>query len=114
MAGIKQAQQMIPFIACEIVLSQYVCELVFGVDVCDLDFGIQIDSIEQPIKSNSVGLGNMSHCGTPSFDDHLAHCFVVLKHIQQSFLDANIGRLREHNQCDSTRWSFLEIFVPCH
>ena len=28
----------------------------------------------------------MSHCGTPSFDNHLNHCFVVLKHIQQSFL----------------------------
>ena len=27
----------------------------------------------------------MSHCGTPS-NDHLDHCFVVLKHIQQSFL----------------------------
>ena len=30
--------------------------------------------------------GNMSHCGTPSLNDHLDHCFVVLKHIQQSFL----------------------------
>ena len=30
-------------------------ELVFGVDVFDLDFGVQINSIEQPIKSNSVG-----------------------------------------------------------
>ena len=37
-----------------------------GVDVLDLDFGVQIDSIEQPIKSNYVGPGNMSHCRTPS------------------------------------------------
>ena len=33
-------------------------------------------------------------------------------------LDAKTGRLREHNQCDSTRWSFLEIVWlvrdPCH
>ena len=29
-------------------------------------------------------------------------------------LDAKTGRLREHNQCSSTRWSFLEIFVLCH
>ena len=60
---------------------------------------VQVDSIEQSIKRNSVGPGNMSHCGTllfddgnmshggtPSLDDHLDHCFVVLKHIQQSFL----------------------------
>ena len=45
-------------------------ELVFGVGVLDLD-GIQIDSIEQPIKSNSVGSGNVSHSGTPCFNDHL-------------------------------------------
>ena len=35
------------------------------VDVLDLDFGVQVDSIEQLIKRNSVGPGNMSHCGTP-------------------------------------------------
>ena len=28
----------------------------------------------------------MSHCGTSSFNPHLDHCFVVLEHIQQSFL----------------------------
>ena len=27
---------------------------------------------------------------------------------------AKIGCLRERNQCDSTRWSFLEIFDLCH
>ena len=37
---------------------------VFGVDALDFDFWVQIDSIEQPIKRNSVGPGNMS-CGTP-------------------------------------------------
>ena len=55
---------------------------VFGVDVLDLDYEVQVDSIKQPIKTNSVGSGNMSHCGTPSFNDHLDHCFIVLKHIQ--------------------------------
>ena len=39
---------------------------VFGVNIFDLDLGVQIDSIAQPIKSNSVGSGNMSHCGTSS------------------------------------------------
>ena len=63
MANVEQTQKIIPFITCEISLCQYVCELVFGVDVFDLDFGVQIDAIEQPIKSNSVGSGNMSHCG---------------------------------------------------
>ena len=67
MADIEQAQQMIPFVMCEISFYQHVCELVFGVNVLDLDFWVQVDSIKQPIKSNSVGSGNMSHCGTPSF-----------------------------------------------
>ena len=86
MANAKQTQKMIPFITCEISLGQHVCELVFGVDVFDLEFGVQIDSIEQSIKSNSVGSGNMSHCRASSLNDHLDHCFVVFKHIQQSFL----------------------------
>ena len=38
MADIKQIQQMIPLITCEIPFGQNVCELVFGVDVFDLDF----------------------------------------------------------------------------
>ena len=83
MANVEQTQKMIPFIACEISLCQYVCELVFGVSVFDLDFGVQIDSIEHSLKSNSVGSGNMSHCGASSLYDHLDHCFVV--YIQQSF-----------------------------
>ena len=82
MTNIKQAQQMIPLITCEISFGQDVCELVFGVDVFDLDLGIQINSIEQPIKCNSVSSGNMPHCWTPSFNDHLDHSFIVLKHIQ--------------------------------
>ena len=50
---------MIPFITCEISLGQYVCEFVFGVNVFDPNLGVQIDSIEQPIKSDSEGPGNM-------------------------------------------------------
>ena len=52
MANVKQAQQMIPLIKCEIPLCQDVCELVFGVDVFDLDFGVQINPVKQQIKSN--------------------------------------------------------------
>ena len=79
MADVKQIQQMIPFITCEVSHGQYVCELVFGVDVFDLDFGIQIDSIEQPIEANSVSPGNVSHCGTSSFKDHFDYRLSVLK-----------------------------------
>ena len=82
MADIKQGQQMIPLITCEIPFGQDVCELVFGVDVFDLDFGVQINSIEQPIKSNSVGSGDMSHCWTSAFNHHFDYSFIVLKHIQ--------------------------------
>ena len=86
MADVEQTQKMIPFITFEISLCQYVCELILGVNVFDLDLGVQIDSIKQPIKSNSVGSGNMSHCRTSSLYDHLDHCFVVFKDFQQSFL----------------------------
>ena len=61
MADVEQTQKMIPFITCEISLRQYVCELVLGVNVFDVDLGVQIDSVTQPIKSNSVGSGNVSH-----------------------------------------------------
>ena len=91
MANVEQKQKMIPFVTCEISLGQYVGKLVFGVDVLDLDFWVQIDSIEEPIKRNSVGPGNMSHCGTSSLSNHLYHCFVVLIR--------KIGRLRNTNQC---------------
>ena len=67
MANVEHTQKIIPFITCEVSLGQYVCELVFGVNVFDLYFGVPIDSIEQPIKSNSVGPGYMSHCRASSF-----------------------------------------------
>ena len=67
MANVKQTQKMIPFVTCEISLGQFVWELVFGVSVFDLDFGVQNDSIKQPIKSNSVGPGNMSLVGLLPF-----------------------------------------------
>ena len=90
MADVEQTQKMIPFITCKISLCQYVCELVLGVTIFDLDLGVQIDSIKLPIKSNSVGSGNMSHCRDSSLYDHLDHSFVVFKHIQQSFLARRI------------------------
>ena len=77
MADVEQTQKMIPFITCEISFCQYVCELVLGVTIFDLDFGVQINSIEQPIKSNSVGPGNMPHCRTSAFNDHLDYSFIV-------------------------------------
>ena len=84
MANIKQAQQMIPLITRETSFDQNVSKLVFGVDVFDLDLGIQINSIKQLIKCNSVSPGKVSHCGTPSFNDHFDHCLIVFKHIQQN------------------------------
>ena len=82
MANIKQSQQMIPFITCEIPLCPDVCKLVLGVDVFDFDLWVKINSVEQLIKSNSMSSGNMSHCWTPAFHNHFDHSFIVLKHIQ--------------------------------
>ena len=39
------------------LLCQDVCKLVLGVDVFDLDLWVKINSIEQPVKSNSMGSG---------------------------------------------------------
>ena len=89
MTDVEQ-KKLIPFVTCEIPLGKHVCELVFGVNVFDFDLGVQIDSIKHSIKSNSVGPGNMSHCRASSLYDHLDHCFVVFKHIQQSFLTRRI------------------------
>ena len=66
MADVEQTHKMIPFITCEISLCQYVCDLVLGVNVSNLNPGIQLVSFQQSIKSNSVGSGNMSHCGASS------------------------------------------------
>ena len=82
MANIKQGQQMIPFITCEIPFCQDVCELILGVNVFDLDFWVKISPIKQPIKSNSMSSGNMSHRWTPAFHNHFDHSLIVLKHIQ--------------------------------
>ena len=86
--------------------------MVFGVNVLDLDFGVQIDSNIQPIKRNSVSPGNMSYCGTTPFNDHLDHCFVILKHIQQSFLMRRLD-VWGNNQYYSARSFSLEIFDSC-
>ena len=61
---------------------QYVCKLVFGVDILDLNFGVQTNSVKQPIKSNSVGSGYMSHCWTSAFDDHFNNGCDILKDVQ--------------------------------
>ena len=81
MTDIEQAQPMISLITCEISFGQYFCELVFGVDVISI-LGSKIDSIKQPIKSNSVGSGNISHCRTSACNDHLDHSFIVLELIE--------------------------------
>ena len=60
--------------------------MVFGVHEFDLDPGVQIDSIKQPIKSNCGGSGTMSHGKATSLYNHLDHCFVVFKDIQQRYI----------------------------
>ena len=75
-------EKIFPLITCEVVLCQHVCELVLGVVIFDLNLWIQIDSFKQPIKSNSVGSGYVSHCRTSSFNYHFDHGFVVLKNTE--------------------------------
>ena len=82
MADVEQTQKMSHSSRVKFLFVKYVCELVLGVNVFDLDLGVQIDSIKQPIKNNSVGSGDVSHCRTSAFNDHLDYSFIVLKHIQ--------------------------------
>ena len=104
---------MIPLITCEIPFGLDVRELVFGVDVFDLDFGVLINSIEQPIKSNSVGSGNVSHCRTSAFHDHLDHCFICPQTHTIKLLVARIGHLKEQNQCLSSHRFSCEAYDVC-
>ena len=76
-SDVSQIEQMIALITSETSFNSNV-----GVDVFDLDFGVQVNSIEQPVKSNSVSSGNMSHCWTPSFHNPLDYSFIVFKHTQ--------------------------------
>ena len=64
------------------VILALVSKLLSGVHKFDLDFVFQIDSVKQPIKSNSVGSGHVSHRRTSSFYDHLDHGFAVFKNVQ--------------------------------
>ena len=95
MADVEQTQKMIPFITCEIFLCQYVCELVLGVDVFDLDLRVQIDSIKQPIKSNSVGSGNVSHCKASSLYEHLESLLRCLQRCTTKLPYEKNSRLRK-------------------
>ena len=82
MADVKQMKEIVPLTACEIPFCQYVCKLVFGVDILDKNFGVQMNPVKQPITSNSVGSGYMSHCWTSALHDHFNHGFVILKDVQ--------------------------------
>ena len=54
----------------------------FGFDILDLDFWVKVDSVKQPVQSNSMGAGHVSHRRTSAFDDHLYHSFVVFENVQ--------------------------------
>ena len=70
---------MVPFITCQVSFGQNVSDIISGVDASDLNLEVQISSVKQPVKSNSVSLGDVPQCGTSAFDDHLDYSFVVLK-----------------------------------
>ena len=76
---------MIPCIFRKTSCGQNGSELVLGVNIFDLDLGLHIDSVKEPIKSNSVGSGHMSHRRTSSFNYHFDHVFVVFKDVQLRF-----------------------------
>ena len=84
MADIEQMKKIVPLITCEIPFGQHVCELMFGVNVTDLNFWGSNNHVKQPVQSKSVGSGNVSHCGTLPFDNHVDYSLIVLQDIQHS------------------------------
>ena len=88
MADIKQGQQMIPFITCEIPLWSRCLASWFLVSMYLIwIFWVQINSIKQPIKRNSVVSEHMSHRRTSTFNHHFDHGFIVVKDVH---LDKNV------------------------
>ena len=81
MADIEQIQKVVPFIPCEMSFSHKVCELIPGINMPNLHLAVGVDSVKQPVKSNSVGPGNMSQRRASAFNDHLDHTFIVLKDV---------------------------------
>ena len=64
-----------------------------------------MNSAKQPVKSNSVGSGCVSHCWTSSFDDHFDHCFVVLKNVEHR---SELRRLRDRrNRINITQFKIV-------
>ena len=82
MVNIKQGQQMIPIMACEIPFVKMSASWFLVSMYLIWIFGVQINSIEQPTKSNSVSSGKMSHCKAPPFHNHFNYSFIVLKYMQ--------------------------------
>ena len=82
MDHVKQAQQMIPLITCEIPFRQDVCELFFGVDVFDLDSGSRLIRSNNQPRATLWVLETCLIVGLLPFNDHFDHSFIVLKHIQ--------------------------------
>ena len=118
MADVEQIKKIVQFVTCEVSFGQDVCGLVFGVNVPDLNLGIQIDSVKQQIQSNSVSPWHMSHCGTPAFDYHFNHGFIVLKHTHNIAMDRKFDARRHVVNVKQFRtivlgWSFGLVLLPC-
>ena len=63
---------------------QSVRDLATGLNIFHLDHRVMIDLVEQQIQCHSVSSGYVSHRRASAFDDYLEHCFIVIKHVQQS------------------------------
>ena len=48
-----------------------------------LNCSLKFDAIKQPIKTNSVGSGHVSHVGTLAFEDHFDHSSVVFANMNR-------------------------------
>ena len=86
MADVEHTQKMIRFITCEVSLCQYVCELILVSMYLIWILGSKLILSNNQSRATLWVLGTCLIVGLLPFYDHLDHCFVVFKDIQQSFL----------------------------
>ena len=80
MADVEQMKKTFPFVTYGIALWSKCLVSIYLIWF----LGSKLNPFKQPIQSNPVGSGNVSHCGTSTFDNHFDYSLIVLQDTQHS------------------------------
>ena len=95
MADVEQTQKMVPFISCEIsLISMSASRFLVSMYLISI-LGCRLIRSNNQSRATLWFLETCLIVGLLPFNNHLDHCFVVFKHIQQKFPDEKKVRLRE-------------------